>query len=186
MPPGNQVKPQNQPQPPHQPGQNGRPPLKGPLRPSLKTLLDQSSVSWTSAEVAWHDGTSRAVELTSQTGVVRLRQVLIRWVLTRDPQEAFAPQALLCTGPAADPAQILQWFVLRWQLEATFQEVRTHPGMETQRQWSGLAIARTTPVLLGLFSWTTLAAQATPHHPAQGRLVKTFVDPSPWCGATCG
>ena len=30
--------------------------------------------------------------------------------------------------------------------------------METQRQWSDLAIARTTPVLLGLFSWTTLAA----------------------------
>ena len=48
--------------------------------------------------------------------------------------------------------------MLRWQLEATFQEVRTHLGMETQRQWSDLAIARTTPVLLGLFSWTTLAA----------------------------
>ena len=36
--------------------------------------------------------------------------------------------------------------------------VRTHLGVETQRQWSDLAIARTTPALLGLFSWTTLAA----------------------------
>ena len=62
-------------------------------------------------------------------------------MLIRDPQEAFAPQALLCTGPAADPAQILEWFVLRWQLEVTFQEVRAHLGVETQRQWSGLAIA---------------------------------------------
>ena len=66
--------------------------------------------------------------------------------------------ALLCTDPAADPTQILEWFVLRWQLEVTFQEVRTHLGVETQRQWSDLAIARTTPALLGIFSGTTLAA----------------------------
>ena len=79
-------------------------------------------------------------------------------MLIRDPQGVFDPQALLCTDPEADPTQILEWFVLRWQLEVTFQEVRTHLGMETQRQWSDLAIARTTPVLLGLFSWTTLAA----------------------------
>ena len=168
---------------PHQRGQNGRPPLKGPLRPSLKTLLDQSSASWTSAEVAWHDGTSRAVELTSQTAVwygSGKPLVLIRWVLIRDPQETFAPQALLCTGPAADPAQILQWFVLRWQLEATFQEVRTHLGMETQRQWSGLAIARTTPVLLGLFSWTTLAAHGLQkHHPITQRRAAWYDKPSP-------
>jgi hypothetical protein len=32
------------------------------------------------------------------------------------------------------------------------QEVRTHLGVETQRQWSDLAILRTTPALLGLFS----------------------------------
>ena len=98
------------PAPTRQPGQNGRPPLKGPRRPSLKTLLDQSSVSWISTEVAWYDGSSRAVELSSQTGVWYRSgnpPELIRWVLIRDPQEAYAPQALLCAGPAADPAQIL-------------------------------------------------------------------------------
>ena len=59
------------------------------------------------------------VELTSQTAVWYRSgkpPAVIRRVLIRDPQEAFAPQALLCTGPAADPAQILEWFVLRWQL----------------------------------------------------------------------
>ena len=67
-------------------------------------------------------------------GLVPLRQapVLIRWVLIRDPQGSFATQALLCTDPAADPTQILEWFVLRWQLEVTFHEVRTHLGVETQ------------------------------------------------------
>ena len=111
--------------------------------------------------MAWYDGATRTVEFTSQTAVWYRSgkpPVLIRWVLIRDPQGAFGPQALLCTNPTEDPARILQWFVLRWQLEGTFQEVRTHLGVETQRQWSDLAIARTTPILMGLFSWTTLAA----------------------------
>jgi hypothetical protein len=34
-----------------------------------------------------------------------------------------------------------------------------HLGVETQRQWSEKAIARTTPMLLGLFSVVTLLAQ---------------------------
>lgn len=56
------------------------------------------------------------------------------------------------------PAQIVQWFVLRWQLETTYAEVRAHLGVETQREWSDLAIARTTPCLLALFSLVTLLA----------------------------
>ena len=44
----------------------------------------------------------------------------------------------------------------RWQVEVTFQEMRTYLGVETQRQWSKAAIARTTPVLLGLFNWLVL------------------------------
>jgi hypothetical protein len=79
-------------------------------------------------------------------------------VLTRDPQGAFAIQALLCTDLFATPGQILAWFVQRWQLEATFEEARRHLGLETQRQWSERAIARTTPALLGLFSLVTLLA----------------------------
>ncbi len=59
---------------------------------------------------------------------------------------------------SAEPAQILKWFIRRWQVEVTFQEVRTHLGVETQRQWSDKAIARTTPILMGLFSWVTLLA----------------------------
>jgi hypothetical protein len=62
--------------------------------------------------------------------------VPIRYVLIRDPLGKLAPQALLCTDLSADPVQIVSWFVLRWQLETTFQEVRTHLGVETQRQWS--------------------------------------------------
>ena len=171
------------PAPARQPGQNGRPPLKGARRPSLKALLDQPQTTWASAAVAWYDGATRTVELTSQTAVwyrSGKSPAPIRWVLIRDPRGSFAPQALLCTDPAQDPTRILQWFVLRWQLEVTFQEVRTHLGVETQRQWSDLAIARTTPVLMGLFSWTTLAAHALQNRrPMTHRTTAWYDKPSP-------
>lgn len=48
--------------------------------------------------------------------------------------------------------------LVRLGRKVTFQELRTHLGVETQRQWSDLAIARTTPALFGMFSWITLAA----------------------------
>jgi hypothetical protein len=101
------------------------------------------------------------VEITSETAVwysTGLFAVPVRWVLIRDPQGEFKTQTLLCTDLKADPERILSWFVMRWQLEVTFQEVRRHLGFETQRQWSELAIRRTTPALLGLFSVVTLLA----------------------------
>jgi hypothetical protein len=102
------------------------------------------------------------VEIASATAVWYstglLPAVPIRWVLVRDPHDAFATQALLCTDLGAGPEQILRWFVLRWQMETTFQEARRYLGVETQRQWSDLAIRRTTPALLGLFSLVTLFA----------------------------
>ena len=136
--------------------------------------------------MAWYDGTTRTVELTSQTAVWYRSSkppVLLRWVLVRDPQGFFDPQALLGTDPSADPTQILEWFVLRWSAlggEVTFQEVRTHLGVETQRQWSDLAIARTTPALLGLFSWTTLVAHALQQrHPITQRTAAWYDKSSP-------
>jgi hypothetical protein len=66
-----------------------------------------------------------------------LPAVPLRWVLIRDPQEEeFETQALVCTDLAAEPEQIISWFVRRWQMETTFQEVRQRLGLETQRQWS--------------------------------------------------
>ena len=79
---------------------------------------------------------------------------------------------------------MVEWFVLRWQLEVTFEETRAHLGIETQRQWSDLAILRTTPALLGLFSLVTLFAhqllqgQALPVRQAAWytKTLPTFVD----------
>ncbi len=115
----------------------------------------------------WYGDRDRRIEYVSgdalwyHTGFV---PVPIRWVLIRDPLGKFATQALLCTDQEADPVQILLWFARRWQMEVTFHEVRAHLGVETQRQWSERAIARTTPALMGLFSLVTLLAHEHYRH----------------------
>lgn len=143
------------------PGTRGRPRLKGQRQPTLAQRLTDPATEWTAATVPWYGGGTAAVEIATGTAVwyhAGLPPVALRWVLLRDPAGEFEPQALLSTDPTALPVQISGWFVLRWQLEVTFQEVRAHLGVETQRQWSDLAILRTTPALLGLFSLVTLFA----------------------------
>ena len=153
------------PAPPRQPHQNGRPRKKGVRLPTLAAQAADSTTNWTPLAVTqWYGERERTVEIVSETAVwyhTGLPPVPIRWVLIRDPQKHFATQALLRTDLTAPPEQIIAWFVRRWQMETTFEEVRRHLGVETQRQWSSLAIARTTPVLLGLFSLVTLLAH--PH-----------------------
>ena len=100
--------------------------------------------------------------------------------MIRDPRGELDTQALLCTNPAVAPAQMVEWFVLRRQLEATFQEVRAHLGVEIQRQWSDRAIARTTPILMGLFSWVALAAHALQkRRPIIQRTAAWYAKPAP-------
>ena len=101
------------------------------------------------------------VEIASQTAMwysTGLFAVPLRWVLIGDPDGRFKTQALLCTDLDADQEDILRWSMMRWQLEVTFQEMRRHLGFETQRQWSDLAVRRTTPALLGMFSLVSLFA----------------------------
>ena len=150
------------PAPPRRPHQTGRPRLKGARQPTLAAVAADPRTAWSEVTVAhWYGAGARTVEVASATAVwyhSGLPVVTLRWVLIRDPHGNFATQALLCTDPAVAPAQILAWFVQRWQLEVTFEEARRHLGLETQRQWSEAAIRRTTPALLGLFSLVTLLA----------------------------
>ncbi len=122
-----------------------------------------------------------------------LPPVPLRWVLICDPKEKFELQALLCTDLAAEPARILSWFVLGWKMEVTFQEARRHLGVETQRQWSELAIRRTIPALLALFSLVTLLAHRRMARSTQPRGQRGTANPtrrSPmlwrWCDGSCG
>jgi hypothetical protein len=145
----------------HSAGRPGRPRKQGVRQPTLAQRLSAPATVWQETTGRWDGGTTRSVRLAAPTAVwyhSGLPPVSIRWVLVTDPDGTFEPQALVSPDPDATPIQIGEWFVQRWQLAVTFEEARAHVGIEPQRQWSEKAILRTTPVLLGLFSWVSLFA----------------------------
>lgn len=150
------------PAPQRQPKQMGRPRKVGTRLPPLKSRLDSTQQDWQSLVITgWYGGRTAELQVLSETAVwyhTGLPAVPIRWVLVQDPIGKSEPQAFLSTDLSATPEQILLWYRQRWQLEVTFEQVRAHLGVETQRQWSDLAILRTTPALFGLFSLVTLLA----------------------------
>jgi len=154
--------------PTRKPGMKGAPRKKGARQPNLAHRISDPTTRWQAITVQWYANTQRTVEVATGTAIwyhPGLPIVPLRWVLIRDPLSKFATQALLCTDLMATPPQIVEWFVLRWQMEVSFEETPAHLGIETQRQWSALAILRTTPALFGLFSLVTLFA----HHLLHGQ-----------------
>lgn len=149
------------PAPSRLPGQRGAPRKKGNRQPSLASRVANATTRWDETTVRWYGRRTRVVKLATGTAVwyhSGMPVVPLRWVVITDPAGKLAPQALLSTDVELAARQIVEWFVWRWQLEVTFEEARAHLGIETQRQWSELAILRTTPTLLGLFSLVTLLA----------------------------
>jgi hypothetical protein len=142
------------PPPRREPRQHGRPRLKGQRRATLEAVLTDDETPWTKLPVdQWSGAGPREVEVCTDTAVwshAGKPPVPLRWVLMRDPQGAFKPQALWSTHLEHTPEHLLPWFVRRWTIEVTCEEARAHVGMETQRQWHERAIGRTTPVLLSL------------------------------------
>jgi len=146
---------------PQPPGKRGPKPLKGKRQRSLQAWASRSDTPWETVEVGWYGGQRKTLWVFSRTALwytPGLPPVDIRDVLVCDPEGKLRMEALFCTDLQATPVQILPWAVRRWSVEVTCEEARAHLGVETQRQWSDRAIARTTPVLLALFSLLTVLA----------------------------
>jgi hypothetical protein len=139
----------------------GRPRKKGARLPTPQQRIDDPTTRWTCWPFVWYNHQLRDIEISTHQVIwyhTGQPPVPIRFILIRDVAGKFDPQALLSTDLTLDPLDMLVFFKRRWQMEPTFRHVREHLGVETQRQWSDKAIARTTPVLLGLFSLITLLA----------------------------
>ena len=117
--------------------------------------------------VDWYGEGKRVVEICTATALwyrYGSDPLPIRWVLTRDPESKRPPKALFSTDQCQAAEEIVLDFMKRWSLETTFEEGHAHLGLETQRQWSDLAIERTTPLLFGLYSLVTLFGHALYPH----------------------
>jgi hypothetical protein len=144
-------------------GKRGRSRKKGQRLATLQQLAADPMTVWQELTFSeWYGQNQKTMEVATDTAVwyhSGKPPVAIRWVLLRDPLGKLDTTALLSTDETLKAEQIVTYFVRRWAIEVTFQEVRAHLGVETQRQWSEKAIARTTPVLLGLCSIVSLLAE---------------------------
>ena len=149
-------------------GKRGKKPKKGPRQASLKSQLSNPTTLWQSHPMNWYGGRTRLLDIATGTALWYTPghdPLPVRWVLVRDPLGKLSPSAFFATDQKASPLQILAWVIARWGIEVTFEEVRAHLGFESQRQWSPNAILRTSPALLGLFSFVTLVAyHLSPSH----------------------
>lgn len=143
-------------------GEPGRPRLKGCRQPTLSVTLQDPATQWEQACFSqWYGQERKMMDIASGTALwyhSGMPAVPLRWVLVRDPEHKHEPIAIQCTDLKMNPVDIVRHFVKRWQVEVTFEEVRAQLGVETQRQWSDLSIARSTPILMALFSMVTLWA----------------------------
>jgi hypothetical protein len=143
------------------PGQRGRTAKKGVRLKNFRQMLSLDGLPWKEMEVVGYGGKKRIARVLSNTcmwGADGVTPIPIRWVLVVDPTGKLDPLPLMSTDPLMTPEQMISLFIDRWGLEVTFEESREHLGVETQRQWSDRAIARSTPTLMGLYSCVCLMA----------------------------
>jgi hypothetical protein len=137
----------------------GKPQVVGKRLPRLDHVLIDPATEWQESEISWYGHGKRMVQWCSGTALwYRFGKppLPLRWVLTRDPSGKKEPKAFFCTDQQCGGLAIMLTFMMRWSMESTFEEARAHIGIETQRQWSDLAIERATPLLLCTYSLVTL------------------------------
>lgn len=140
--------------PPKRRARTGRPRIKGRKLPSPGETVRRIGKG-KRATVTWYGGSTRRVELISDTGQwYRIGQGLVpvRWAHVHDIQGTHRDDWIYSTDPTLIPTQIVSFFTGRWPIETTFQEVRFHLGFETTRQRVDKSVLRAAPCLLGLFS----------------------------------
>lgn len=141
----------------------GRPRVVGPRLASLQQVEQDPQTTWHALTLNWYGQGKRTVEICTGTALwyrSGFAPLPIRWVLTRDPAGKRPLKAIFSTDPTQTAEEIIKDFMKRWSLEATFEESRAYLGIETQRQWSDLAIERSTPLLFGLYSLVALFGYA--------------------------
>ncbi len=139
----------------------GPKPQKGVRIPKLKDLVSDSTQDWKEAHVRWYGQSVKLIRYLTGVNLWHTpgeKPVVIRWVLVVDPEGKCRSEAFFSTDVKLSAIKIVEYYILRWSVEVTFEESRRHLGVETQRQWSDKAIERTTPVLFGLYSIVILIA----------------------------
>jgi hypothetical protein len=153
------------------------PPYTGKGRPRVKgAKLPKPRQAATTARrrrtlVGWYGGGSRRVEVVTGTGHwYKAGQGLVplRWVLVHDHTGTHRDEYLYSTDPNWRPEAIVTSYTGRWNIETTFQELRSCLGLESTRGWCQQTVLRAAPCLFGLYTVVALLYQALPQAKRSG------------------
>ncbi len=136
----------------------GRPRNKGLKLPKIDDILKDPNIKWETKEVRMYGGFTEKIKYYTETclwHVMTHPPITIRFVLVKS-EGICKPILLMSTDVALSATEIVETYAERWNIEVTFHEAREHLGIETQRQWSDMAITRTTPILFSLYSLAIL------------------------------
>lgn len=162
----------------------GRPRVKGPRLPKPRQAIAQAR-RLRRRTVAWYGGGQRRVRVASGTGhwyKSGAGLVPIRWVFVRDDGGTHRDEYFFSTDVALPPEVVIAFYTGRWNIETTFQELRSGLGLETTRGWCRSTVLRAAPCLFGLYSVVALLYTALPESKRQslvlwpGKATRTFSD----------
>jgi hypothetical protein len=132
----------------------GRPRRKGAKLPTPAQRVAQSRRR-RRLTVAWYGGGRRDIAVVSGTGWwYRAGEELVpvRWVYVEDRTGTHRPEYFFSTDVARTPQQIVESYTGRWNIETTFQEMRSYLKLEKTRGWRERTVLRTAPCLFGLYA----------------------------------
>ena len=139
--------------PPPYSGQ-GRPPVKGKELPKPAQVV-RATTERPVLRVAWYGGERRRVEVVTGTGwwyQGGRPLVAVRWVFVRDRTGTHRDEYFFTTDVTMSPQEVIETYTGRWNIETTFQEVRSYLGVETTRGRVRNTVLRAEPSLFALYT----------------------------------
>jgi DDE superfamily endonuclease len=132
----------------------GRPRLKGQKLPSPAQVVARAKRRQR-LNVAWYGGGRRDVEVVTGTGQwyrSGAGLAALRWVWVHDGTGTHRDEYFFTTAVGWTAAQVIETYTGRWNIETTFEEVRSCLGLETTRGWTAKTVSRVAPCLFGLYT----------------------------------
>lgn len=162
----------------------GRPRVKGGRRPKPSQAV-AAATTLTPLKVGWYGGGQRQVDTLTGTGhwyKAGRGLAAIRWVFVRDNTGTHRDEYFFTTDVGLSVSAVIAAYCGRWNIETTFQEMRSELGLETTRGWREKTVLRAAPCLFGLYSVVALLFAALPADKRSGgvewpgKTVTTFSD----------
>jgi hypothetical protein len=132
----------------------GRPRVKGRRRPKPREAV-AAARRLKRRTVGWYGGGTRRVETADGTGCwykAGEGLVPILWAFVRDREGTHRDEYFYTTDADLTVLEVIGYYTGRWNIETTFQEVRSCLHLETARGWCRATVLRVTPCLFGLYS----------------------------------